>query len=165
MVPRKEQQRGECSCWNIWYTVDPSVLNAMHNSKLSAIMWACAAACLLALKCSANTTIPQNQDGRVEAVSINKENKTQRKEKKKNIQKMLVLFTCPLSWTYIVWCYTGQLGQFKKKKGSGFQWRLCRRGRHSLAHGFRNVDTDQTVGQWLWNSKIVFSFVDLSIKE
>lgn len=50
---------------------------------------------------------------------------------------MLVLFMCPLSWTYIVWCYTGQLGQFEKKKKALVSSGICRQERHSLAHGLR----------------------------
>lgn len=38
-------------------------------------------------------------------------------KKKKNRNKMLVLlFMCPLNWTYIECCYTGQLSQFIQQK-------------------------------------------------
>lgn len=40
---------------------------------------------------------------------------------------------CLFTWTYIEWCYTGQLSQFQK--GTGLYLRLCRHWVHCLAHG------------------------------
>lgn len=49
---------------------------------------------------------------------------------------MLVLFMCLFTWTYIEWCYTGQLSQWVFfLKGTGLYLLLCRHWVHCLAHG------------------------------
>lgn len=95
------------------------LLNAMNNSKSSAIMRASTTNQLRVWLHSPEQTLCVSLEPRDKlAISINRENRNTKKKKKIKkviyINKILVLWMCRLIYSYIDCCYTGRLSQLTK---------------------------------------------------